>query len=48
MHKLALEVGKKVAEIWNTEVLADREEAISTMVNVRIPSDNKDAVYKTQ
>lgn len=35
-HKLAVEVGKMLAEMWETSYLSDKEQ-ISTMINVEVP-----------
>ena len=44
--ELAFEAGKRVAELWGTEMLINDKERTGCMVNVRIPCDNEQALLQ--
>lgn len=45
-HNLAWEAGNEIAKIWKTELLITDKERIGSMINVRIPCENKDIIEK--
>jgi len=48
IQNLALEVGEKVAQIWNTEIMFSNNAVVSALVNVRFPTNNATLAKEVQ